>query len=152
MTAIPLKCQCGAVTGEVRNVTPKYGSRLVCHCSSCQAFANHIGAGEPTLDAQGGSDIYQTNPAQITFDTGAEHLKCLRLTPKGTIRWYTGCCQTPIGNTVSVKFPFIGMITTIMGEGWEAILVWKLTGKTRPNPFFEKNGNPVSEPEIVNPA
>ena len=115
MTAIPLKCQCGAITGEVRNVTPKYGSRLVCHCSSCQAFANHIGAGEPTLDAQGGSDIYQTNPAQITFDTGAEHLKCLRLTPKGTIRWYTGCCQTPIGNTVSVKFPFIGMITTIMG-------------------------------------
>lgn len=189
MTTLALKCQCGAVTGEVRNVSPKYGSRLVCHCSSCQAFANQIGAGEYTLDAQGGTDIYQTNPAQLTFHTGAEHLRSLRLTPKGTLRWYTGCCNTPIGNTMNARMPFVGLIHTIFGKGYESavgpvtmhvqtqdalpglapelensgfpkamrkramrkILFWKLTGKARPNPFFNKDGSPVSKPEIVNP-
>ncbi len=120
MTTLSLKCQCGAVTGEVRNVTPEYGSRLICHCRSCQDFANHIGAGDQTLDAQGGSDIYQTNPAQISFHSGREHLRCLRLKPKGTTRWYTSCCNTPIGNTMNAKMPFVGMIHTIMGEGREA--------------------------------
>ncbi len=189
MTTILLKCQCGVLTGVVRNVTPKYGSRVVCHCGSCQAFAHHIGAGKRTLDPQGGTDIYQTNPAQVTFRKGTEHLRCLRLTPGGTLRWYAGCCNTPIGNTINAKTPFVGMIHTIMGEGRKAatgpvlmhvqtqnalpglapelenpsfpkalrkkamrkILWWKMTGKTRPNPFFNKDGTPVSEPEIVNP-
>lgn len=188
MSTIPLKCQCGAVTGIVKNVTPKYGSRLVCHCSDCQAFANHIGAGDQSLDPYGGTEIYQTNPAQISFETGSEHMKCLRLTPKGTIRWYTGCCSTPIGNTISGKVPFVGLIHTIIGAGYDQaagpvschvqtqdalpglapdlenegfpkavtrrvigkMLRWKLTGKARPNPFFDKDGRAVAKPEIIN--
>lgn len=178
------------MSGSLKNVTPKYGTRIVCHCADCQAFTNHIGAGERTLDAEGGTDIFQTNPAQISIDQGAEHLKCLRLKPKGTLRWYAGCCNTPIGNTMNAKMPFVGLIHTIMGEGRERasgpvqihvqtqdalpglaadlenegfpksitrrimrkILWWKLTGKARPNPFFDKDGKPVSKPGIVNSA
>jgi len=189
MTTITLKCQCGVLTGEVRNVNPNYGANVICHCASCQAFANHIGAGEMTLDAQGGTAIYQTNPAQISIQSGAENLRSLRLTPKGTLRWYAGCCNTPIGNTMNAKMPFVGLIQIIMGEGRETaigpvvlhvqtqdalpglptelenegfpkdmrkkamrkIMWWKLTGKSRPNPFFNKDGSPVSQPNIVNP-
>nr|WP_315983039.1 DUF6151 family protein [Aliamphritea spongicola] len=30
--------------------------------------------------------------------------------PKGTLRWYTRCCFTPIGNTLTAGVPFIGLI------------------------------------------
>lgn len=189
MTTISLKCQCGEVTGIAKNISPKYGTRLVCHCSDCQAFAVHLGTDDRTLDAYGGTDIYQTNPAQLSFESGKQHLKCLRLTPKGTIRWYASCCNTPIGNTSGAKLPFVGLIHTIMSETWidaagpiqqrvqtqdalpglahelqnpgfskpmihkaiRKILWWKIMGKGQPNPFFSKDGSPISKPIIVKP-
>ncbi len=63
------------------------------------------------LDAHGGSDIVQVNPAAVSFDQGAEHIACLRLTATGTMRWYAKCCRTPIGNTIAnPKVSFIGLI------------------------------------------
>ncbi len=38
---------------------------------------------------------------------GTEHLRWMRLTEKGPLRWYASCCDTPMANTLaSAKFPF----------------------------------------------
>lgn len=57
---------------------------------------------------------YQTSQSQIKIDSGAQQIRCLRLTSKGLYRWYTDCCKTPIGNTLSSGFPFIGVIHNFM--------------------------------------
>ncbi len=49
----------------------------------------------------------------------------MRLTPMGLLRWYAGCCNTPIGNMVSARVPFIGIVHMFMGDsapGWSVIM------------------------------
>ncbi len=116
MTDITLKCACGTVKGTAYDVSPENGLRVVCYCDDCQAFANELGRGTDTLDEFGGTDIYQMAPGRVTFSEGNDQLRCLRLTKKGTTRWYTACCNTPIGNTASSSVPFVGMIHTIMDD------------------------------------
>lgn len=55
------------------------------------------------------SDI-SSPPSKLIITEGSQYLRSLRLTPKGLIRWYAGCCNTPVGNTLSAKLPFIGVI------------------------------------------
>ncbi len=52
------------------------------------------------LDERGGSQIIQVPPKNLTFTQGREVLASMRLTEKGLLRWYAGCCNTPIGNTL----------------------------------------------------
>jgi len=54
--------------------------------------------------------------SRVRIDSGAEQLRCLRLSPKGAKRWYTNCCQTPVGNTVSAAFPFVGVIHSFLDD------------------------------------
>jgi hypothetical protein len=83
----------------------------VCYCRDCQAFARFLGQESETLDAQGGSDVVQTLPKNVTFTQGTDALACMRLTDKGMVRWYAGCCKTPIGNTLeNSKISFIGLL------------------------------------------
>ena len=110
MTSITLKCECGAVTGTAHNITPKSGNRVVCCCSDCQAFAKFLETEDRTLDGFGGTDIYQTSPSQIKIKTGPENLSSMKLTPKGLLRWYTSCCNTPVANTMGGKLAFCGII------------------------------------------
>jgi len=107
---VKLRCSCGDVQGVAVNITPKNGNRVVCCCDNCQNFATHLDREADVLDQFGGTEIYQTSQSQVRIETGSEHLRCLRLTDKGLIRWYTGCCKTPIGNTMSSGIPFIGVI------------------------------------------
>ena len=51
------------------------------------------------------------------INKGTEQIRCLRLSPKGLFRWYTECCNTPIGNTLGPSFPFIGIIHNFMNLG-----------------------------------
>jgi hypothetical protein len=111
---VKLKCQCGEVQGVAMNATPSSGNRVVCCCSDCQRFAEYLGQEDATLDEFGGTDIYQTSQSQVKISSGAEHLRCMRLSQKGLLRWYTGCCNTPIGNTLSAGVPFIGLIHSFM--------------------------------------
>jgi hypothetical protein len=105
----PLQCRCGTVKGWVSD--PAGANRAVCYCRDCQAFARFLGQASETLDAQGGSDIVQTLPKNVTFTQGLEALACMRLTEKGMIRWYASCCKTPIGNTLAnYKISFIGLL------------------------------------------
>jgi hypothetical protein len=86
-------------------------NRAVCHCRDCQAFAHFLGRAGDILDAQGGTDVIQTLPARVIFTEGREALACMRLSKNGLMRWYTTCCNTPIGNTLpNFRFSFVGLI------------------------------------------
>jgi hypothetical protein len=105
----PLQCRCGTIKGWISD--PQSANRAVCYCKDCQAFARFLGQESETLDAQGGSDIVQTLPKNVSFTQGVDALACMRLTDKGMIRWYAGCCNTPIGNTLeNYKISFIGLL------------------------------------------
>jgi hypothetical protein len=104
-----LRCRCGEVRGTVADASPRTVNRVVCYCDDCQAFAHRLGRAD-LLDAHGGSDIVQVAPGSLTFVQGQDRIVGLRLGPKGLFRWYTRCCHTPIGNTVSPAIPFVGIV------------------------------------------
>lgn len=119
MTTLPLRCLCGRVRGEAHDVSPRTGTRIVCHCDDCQKFACWLGT-ERILDAHGGTDIFQMPPAHVRILAGAEELRCIRLSDKGMYRFYAACCRTPIGNLMGPRVPFVGLIYTFMdhaGDG-----------------------------------
>ena len=192
MVDIPLKCHCGQVRGIAHNVTPQKGIRAMCYCDDCQAFATYFKQDVTVLDEHGGTDIFQMTPSQIKFTEGGDQLRCVRLKKKGLYRWYTNCCNTPVGNTIGAGFAFIGVIHSIMDdegsrdqnlgpirafvqgdyakEGLPAerynkgfpffttlrvfwkLIIWRLQGKHKPSPFFDKDGKAVSKPVVMDLA
>lgn len=108
MDTVTFTCRCGETHWQAPAV--KSAARLVCYCKDCQAFANHLNASH-VLDENGGTEITQTSPKSVTFTKGADNIKCLRLSPAGLMRWYAGCCDTPIANTLpNPGVPFIGFL------------------------------------------
>lgn len=102
-----LSCACGKTNWSISANAP--GRHLVCHCKDCQTFARFTGHSEIMGD-HGGTHVYQTVPAGFSFTSNSD-LRCLRLSPKGILRWYAGCCGTPIANTLArANFPMIGAI------------------------------------------
>ncbi|MEM6501708.1 MAG: DUF6151 family protein [Cyanobacteria bacterium P01_C01_bin.89] len=123
----PIQCECGCVQGTA--VALNQATRITCFCKDCQAFAHFLGNANAILDDNGGTDIVQTSPKNITFSQGAENLACVRLTEKGMIRWYASCCKTPIGNTLpSRNFSFIGLIHNCLNPS--DIPLHKVVGET----------------------
>ncbi len=110
MPEIKLQCRCGKVRGLVSDFSPHRSTRTICHCDDCQTYAGQFPEDSGILDEFGGSDIVQLTPAQVTITQGMDQLRCLRLTRKGLYRWYADCCKTPIANTVSSKFAFVGLM------------------------------------------
>ncbi len=112
-----LRCRCGNVEGRVADASPANVNRVVCYCDDCQAFAHYLGRPD-LLDAHGGTDIVQVAPARLRFHRGDEHIVGVRLTPRGLHRWYAGCCDTPLGNTVGPGIPFVGIVAEVFrGDG-----------------------------------
>jgi hypothetical protein len=110
-TDLTIRCSCGALQGVVHEVTPQAGNHVVCYCDDCQAFAHFLARAADVLDAHGGTEIFQMSPANLSITAGADRLACVRLTSRGLLRWYAGCCNTPIGNTLRTNgLPFIGLI------------------------------------------
>lgn len=84
-------------------------------CDDCQTYAHYLGRSEEILDAHGGTEIFQMRPSQLRLTEGTDNLRCVRLSPKGLMRWYAGCCKTPVGNTLSsAKVPFVGVFHLFM--------------------------------------
>ena len=136
----PLQCRCGTVKGHVSD--PQRVNRAVCYCRDCQAFAHFLGRGGDILDAQGGTDVIQTLPARVVFTDGREVLACMRLSKKGLMRWYTTCCNTPIGNTLpDFRFSFVGLIHSCLENGgvpldasFGPVRMWINTKSAKGNP------------------
>jgi hypothetical protein len=134
------------VRGVASDVSPTTGFRFVCYCRDCQAFAHFLGRAD-VLDPAGGTDIFQMPPGRVQLTSGLDALRCLRLSEKGVLRWYSECCRTPIGNTADrPNFPVIGMVHSFMdhdadGRSRDAVLGPPLcriyersaTGPLRPN-------------------
>jgi hypothetical protein len=119
MAELELGCRCGRVRGRLLDVSPSAGSHVACYCDDCQAYVKHLGA-EEVLDAHGGTVIFQTTPSRMRIEHGAEHLACLRLRPKGLLRFYADCCNTPMGNAVA-GIPFAGVLRCFICEDPAAI-------------------------------
>ena len=110
-TDLTLRCSCGAVAGVVRDVSPSTVNRVVCYCRFCQQYLEDLGKAEHLLDDHGGTDIFQISPRQVLIIKGLEYVRCLQLTPKGALRWYAKCCNTPVANTLpSFRFPFVAIL------------------------------------------
>lgn len=185
-----VECDCGAVKGSVESKHLK-GYRAICLCDDCQAFAHHIQRAD-ILDANGGTDIIPVMPSHYILQTGTENLKCVRLSSKGMFRWYTSCCKSPMGNSMSSQtMPYIGVPAHLFSKKYTAeqiekefgpirermqaqfargplpplsqkkvsfsfllrvikfIAVAILTGTSKPSPFLNKKGNPISEPYVL---
>jgi hypothetical protein len=86
---------------------------VVCYCNDCQAFARFL-ARPGITDKWGGTDVFQMAPSRVRITAGMDVLRCVRLSDKGMHRWYCGECMTPVGNTVSPRVPFVGLIHSFM--------------------------------------
>jgi hypothetical protein len=113
----PMQCQCGTLRGYVS--PPDMASRGVCYCKDCQAFAHFLDRpGDPVLNELGGTEIVATLPKHVHFTQGLEALVCMSLSDRGLLRWYTSCCNTPIGNTPrDFKTPYVGLIHSCLAKG-----------------------------------
>jgi hypothetical protein len=99
--------------GTAEHVSPSDGSRSICYCDDCQIYALHLGA-PGVLDERGGTDACLLAPAQVKLTQGLEHLRCVKLSPKGVFRWYAGCCNTPLGNTIDPRVPLVILVHACM--------------------------------------
>lgn len=114
MSDVSVSCKCGSLKGVLHNCSAKSGTRVVCYCKDCQAGARALGA-EHLLNERGGVDLFQTLPSALEITEGAQHLACQRLSPKGLMRWYASCCDTPMFNTLGTqKLRFLGVLTHVI--------------------------------------
>jgi hypothetical protein len=110
-----LRCQCGCVRGVARGVAPSAGFRFVCYCTDCQAFARFLDRPD-ALDAAGGTDIFQMAAGRVTLTAGTDAVRRLAFSGK-VLRWYAGCCRTPIANTAaSPGFPVVALIHSFIDD------------------------------------
>lgn len=171
-------CVCGKMHWRIAREAP--GTHLVCYCEDCQTAARFLKHQVTRLDSDGGSEIFQTLPAYFEFLEGLEHLAAIRLGPKGLLRWYAGCCGTPIANTLPTStLPFVGAILPPGADGYgpikalvntvgtashiketgvlaahlsivRGILRARLPGGKRTSPFFDTSGTSIVVPRVLN--
>ena len=128
---VPLRCRCGALRGVATGLSPRTGNRAVCYCDDCQAYAHFLGRTD-VLDAHGGTDIFQITPSQVRITDGADRLRCMRLSENGLMRWYAGCCDTPLGNPLaSARVPFVGVVHAVMDHAGDGRSRDEVLGKPR---------------------
>lgn len=107
-------CGCGALKGEITPAGVRHGTHADCFCPDCRA--NELAHGQPD-PAPGPVDIFQIAAHHVHFTEGLEHLSLLRLSPKGLLRWYAGCCGTPMINTLAKPgISFAGILTARLAE------------------------------------
>ena len=120
---ISFSCSCSQLQGVLREPSPPTGPHVVCYCRDCQAFPHALGVADKVLNAHGGTQIFQTSPARMEIVAGRQRLACLRLTPKGLLRWYASCCNTPVGNTLpTAQLPFVGFPVSAISPTDRALL------------------------------
>lgn len=133
---ISLRCFCGELEGVATRVSPAVGTHVVCYCDDCQTFQHAIGQAERVLDEHGGTEIFQMSAGQLSISKGLERLSCLRLSPKGVVRWYASCCNAPIGNTMDrPTLPFVGLVATCFDRSGDTAAVSRALGPLKKGVF-----------------
>ncbi len=150
-TTVALRCRCGAVRGRALDASPSNLNRAVCYCDDCQAYARWLG-GDDLVDARGGSDIVQMAPSRLRIDAGHEHLRVMRLGPKGLMRWYADCCRTPVGNQMPVAWsPFVGVPAAFVDTSSQPLEALVGPVKMYVMGRFARGGCPPHAPPSVKP-
>ena len=144
MKDIKLSCSCWKIEGIAHSISPNNGNRIVCHCTDCQNFAKFLGNKESILDDYNGTDIFQMPLSKIEITQGKEYVKCMRITEKWLYRWYSSCCKTPIGNTMSAKMNFMWVIHNFMNiKNRDEILGWINAYSFLKEEFNDRKPTPV---------
>ena len=86
MTDMTFSCACGTVTGTIADVGPSHGDYVYCHCTECQAVPKLLGAEQRILEQAGGTALYQTRCARVSFQSGKDRLAGVHMTDKPTLR------------------------------------------------------------------
>ena len=107
MSPLEFSCSCGKLHGHIDGKAVSSGAHVVCYCRDCRAAHLYLNQPDP---APGPVDLFATTPDAITIVGGAENLGLLRLSPRGTMRWYATCCDSPLFSTGSgPKIPFVSV-------------------------------------------
>ena len=123
MTDMTFSCACGTVAGTIADVGPRQGDYVYCHCTDCQAVPKLLGAEERILERAGGTALYQTRCARLSFASGKDKLAGVHMTDQPTLRWYAGCCDTPLFNTyANGKLPYTTILLANCDEPGRAAL------------------------------
>jgi hypothetical protein len=113
-TEVGFSCRCGGIAGRLTHVDPDKGTHVRCHCADCRRANAHFGIPGTREDGVG---LWQTTPDKVKIDEGAVNLRLMRLSPRGLLRWYAGCCDTPLFNTMATpKVPFVGVLTDRLAD------------------------------------
>lgn len=148
---LQLSCRCGAVRGVVTGVSASSVNRMLCYCSDCQAAAHQLHRAD-ILDDQGGSEIVQVAPATMRILAGHEQIRGMRLSGKGLHRFYASCCNTPIGNSMGLALPFVGIPIQAFALDGDAASRDKVFGPPRGAAFGQHAiGTPPEGSTGVNP-
>ena len=108
-----LRCKCGSVRGQLSHA--ESAIRGVCYCKDCRAYSCHLGVQARTHDSHGGADFVAALSNQVSITDGAQNIACISLSPKGLLRWYAKCCDTPIAGTPrNWKVPYVGLVRSFM--------------------------------------
>lgn len=101
-------CECGRLRGRLSHT--EQCTRIMCYCLDCQAYAIFLQRTDWVLDGQGGSNVLVAPSHLLSLTCGLGALKCMSLSGVGMLRWYAGCCNTPIGNTARTpEGVFVGL-------------------------------------------
>jgi hypothetical protein len=116
----PVRCRCGQLEGQL--AFTERAARAVCYCRDCQAFARFLGDPERILNEHAGTDILATSPRFLRIAKGKEQLRCMSLSEKGLLRWYTACCRTPIGNMPrDPRLSYLGVVHSCLAGSPDAL-------------------------------
>ncbi|WP_308917362.1 DUF6151 family protein [Jannaschia sp. LMIT008] len=105
-------CRCGALAGTLRDMEPSAFTHIRCHCRDCRAAYTHLGHADP--DAVG---ILQTSQDRVSIDRGGENLRVFRHSPRGALRWYATCCDTPLFYTpLKARLVHVGVNADVLSD------------------------------------
>jgi len=124
-----IQCQCGEFRAKLKAFPNNTPGRLVCYCDDCQRYLRYLKRTD-LLDSNAGTEVIPVYPADVELIQGKEQLKCTRLSPAGTFRFSTSCCNTPIANTRPGE-PWAGFLRCVYTAGGDAQAFDQLLGPVR---------------------
>ena len=110
---LDFSCSCGKLQGQLTAKGAASGLHVGCYCSDCRAVEIHMHRPDPAPDPV---DLFLTTQDTLTITQGTQHIGLLRLSPRGTMRWYATCCDTHLFNTsANPKLAFLSIRATTLG-------------------------------------
>lgn len=145
MVTVNISCVCKEVQAEVSDVSPSTANHLVCFCHDCRDFLRFLEKAD-WLTPGNGAALVHVAAGRVSFKVGAERLQAIRLSDKGLFRYFTSCCKSPFGVTMSEGMPLVAYSTHLVDSLTDFCAPSNCYGK------FAGPGAPSGIPSVVTPA